>query len=814
MNRTTAQKLYDESLASLMVPVRVGKRGIFRVMMAPEGWIQSVKSVRASAKPCPSSFTLFVPGDKNRKPRFGQLDQLDKHQQHVASILAKDMEKLFRTSEIAYVLQGKSPVLDAEVKNRLNDITERFGLLPEPALKDADDRERNLRLEQQRLAEEKEQIWQEVQPTIFEQLLEQERAFEAENQEHLRVRCASSGGAAAHFGSRAKKLSQQPDRASWPEEAAAPGAQRELSPEEQAEAERFARIAARAEAIAAEREAAARQGVHAVADDEQQQQQQQQPQLQQHSLRNEATTATDASNASSAPGGVRFMSKAERERQRQLEAEAEAAKREKKKAKKEKKHKKKKDKEKKKRGKDSEAPPAPEPLLLQEKRQRQDGHQVSLAQQTRRRVLHWSEKTLEEMTDRDWRIVREDHDIYTKGSTVPNPARSWDEMQLPRELRETIRGVGYTRPSPIQMQAIPIGLQRRDIIGVAETGSGKTAAFVVPLAVHLGVQTAEKLASCSEDGPLAVIMAPTRELAQQIGEEARKLTIDARIAVVVGGNAIQDQINELRRGAYVVVATPGRLLDCLEHRYVVFNQCDYLVLDEADRMIDMGFEPQVHAVIGNMRGEADARVTIMFSATMPPAVERLAQKYMKAPAIVRIGDKDSSKNRNIAQQVYFLPSEAKKRDKLTQLIRDSAPPIIVFANSKRGCDVVYEYLQAASVRATVLHGGKAQAQREASLEAFKEKRFDVLIATDVAGRGLDIANVSHVINFEMPTEIERYEHRIGRTGRAGKKGLASTLLTDDDEKMFPPLVRFLRSSKASVPQALASHPAIQQAILK
>mmetsp|Transcript_6170 Transcript_6170/g.12541 ORF Transcript_6170/g.12541 Transcript_6170/m.12541 type:complete len:194 (-) Transcript_6170:81-662(-) len=183
MDLETAQQLYDQSLASLMEPVRAGKRGIYRVMMAPEGLIQSIKPVRACQKSLPSSFTLFVPGDKNRRPRFGSLGQLDEHQQQVASFLLKDMLKLFRASEVAYVLQGKSPVLDAQVKRRLDDITERFGSLPEPALKDVDERDRNLRLEQQRLAEEKEQIWQEVQPSIFETLLAQELQFQAQRQQ-------------------------------------------------------------------------------------------------------------------------------------------------------------------------------------------------------------------------------------------------------------------------------------------------------------------------------------------------------------------------------------------------------------------------------------------------------------------------------------------------------------------------------------------------------------------------------------------------------------------------------------------------------
>ncbi len=449
---------------------------------------------------------------------------------------------------------------------------------------------------------------------------------------------------------------------------------------------------------------------------------------------------------------------------------------------------------------------------------------------------HWSAKALDEMTDRDWRIVREDFDIYVKGPRVPFPARNWGEMQLPSAVRDAIQRAGYARPSAIQMQAIPVGLQMRDIIGVAETGSGKTAAFLVPLLSLLARLPAARLRSCVEDGPLAVIMGPTRELVQQIGEEARKLSLGlggVRCVVVVGGNSIQEQISELRLGAQIVAATPGRLLDCLSNRYVVFNQCCYLVLDEADRMIDMGFEPQVESVLKNMVAtqKADAeeqvmaqeaaalagtaetvtRTTIMFSATMPPAVERLANSYMRFPVVVRIGDVDSGKNARIRQQVLLVAGEAKKKAALLQLLQETAPPVIVFVNSKGGCDTVGRFLEGSRWRSTVLHGGRQQAQREASLAGFKSGRFDVLIATDVAGRGLDISDVAHVVNFEMASDIDRYTHRIGRTGRAGKSGLASTILTEEDADMFLPLVQYLRSTSAQVPRELAMHPKVKSA---
>jgi len=441
-------------------------------------------------------------------------------------------------------------------------------------------------------------------------------------------------------------------------------------------------------------------------------------------------------------------------------------------------------------------------------------------------TMHWSEKPLNEMSDRDWRIMREDYQIHVKGNCIPYPCRNWDELALPRELRETISRVDYKNPSPIQMQAIPIGLKQHDIIGVAETGSGKTAAFIIPLAVYLLKQPESRLKSCSEDGPLAVIMAPTRELAEQIGKEASKLmsnlSFEVRTTVVVGGVAVQAQINELRKGSHVVVATPGRLIDCLEHRYVVFNQCNYLVLDEADTMIDMGFEPQVDAVLRSMQctqkadneeevvrqeklaseGKALVRVTIMFTATMPPEVEKLAQRYMRFPAIVRIGDSETGKNRNIKQEVYLCPSEEAKPNKLVQLAKTTAPPIIVFVNSKIACEDVAKILFQNRFRCTTLHSGKSQDLRETSLDGFKSGKYDILVATDVAGRGLDIANVTHVINYEMAKEIDRYSHRIGRTGRAGKTGLASTLLTEKDKPVLEALIKYLRSTNSNVPKEI------------
>ena len=290
-------------------------------------------------------------------------------------------------------------------------------------------------------------------------------------------------------------------------------------------------------------------------------------------------------------------------------------------------------------------------------------------------------------------------------------------------------------------------------------------------------------------------MAPTRELAIQIEKEAEKLCKYTSLGsnqhkiktlVVVGGQPIETQGYHLREGIDAVIGTPGRLMDCLENRYLVLNQCNYVVLDEADRMIDMGFEEQVVTVLSSMGGllksdnfeeeeiqsqslDTNYRVTAMFSATMPLEVERLAKTFLRHPVIVKIGDEDSGKNKRIEQQVMYV-HPAKKRPKVIEVLRRAlrgssssagAAKIIVFLNLKKECDALGRFLQREGFKPTVLHGGKSQDQRSESLEGFRSGAFDMLVATDVAGRGLDIPDVTHVVNFDLPTKIQNYCHRIG-----------------------------------------------------
>ncbi|XP_049887756.1 probable ATP-dependent RNA helicase DDX23 [Pectinophora gossypiella] len=446
---------------------------------------------------------------------------------------------------------------------------------------------------------------------------------------------------------------------------------------------------------------------------------------------------------------------------------------------------------------------------------------------------HWSEKDQDEMTERDWRIFREDYNITIKGGKIPNPIRSWKEANFHQDIMEIINKVGYKSPTPIQRQAIPIGLQNRDIIGVAETGSGKTLAFLIPLLTWIQSLPKNERLEDADQGPYAIILAPTRELAQQIEEETNKFGIPLGITsvVVVGGLSREEQGFKLRLGCEIVIATPGRLIDVLENRYLVLNRCTYVVLDEADRMIDMGFEPDVQKIleympVSNIKPDTDAaedasvllanynskkkyRQTVMFTATMPPAVERLARSYLRRPAIVYIGSVGKPVDRT--EQVVFMIGENEKRRKLTEILqRNVEPPIIIFVNQKKGADVLAKGLEKLGFNACTLHGGKGQEQRDFALASLKNGSKDILVATDVAGRGIDIKDVSMVINYDMAKTIEDYTHRIGRTGRAGKTGKAVSFVTKEDSALFYDLKQVLLSSSVSTcPPELMNHPDAQ-----
>ncbi|AAF98437.1 Similar to RNA helicases [Arabidopsis thaliana] len=408
---------------------------------------------------------------------------------------------------------------------------------------------------------------------------------------------------------------------------------------------------------------------------------------------------------------------------------------------------------------------------------------------------HWSEKKLEEMNERDWRIFKEDFNISYRGSKIPHPMRNWEET-------------------------IPLGLEQRDVIGISATGSGKTAAFVLPMLAYISRLPPMREENQTE-GPYALVMVPTRELAHQIEEETVKFSryLGFKAVSITGWESIEKQALKLSQGCEIVIATPGRLLDCLERRYVVLNQCNYLVLDEADRMIDMDFEPQVSEVLdvmpcSNLKPEKEDeeleekkiyRTTYMFSATMLLSVERLARKFLRNPVVVTIGET----TKFITQQV-IMTKESDKFSRLKKLIDDLGDDktAIVFVNTRNKVDYIVKNLEKVGrCRVTTLHAGKSQEQRDYSLEEFKKKRFNVLVTTDVLGRGLDILDLAQVINYDMPNTMDLYTHRIGRTGRAGKTGVATTFLTLEDKDVFYGLKQKLNECNSLVPPELARHEA-------
>eukprot|EP00996_Jenningsia_fusiforme_P004706 NODE_555_length_2108_cov_58.694512_g512_i0.p1 GENE.NODE_555_length_2108_cov_58.694512_g512_i0~~NODE_555_length_2108_cov_58.694512_g512_i0.p1 ORF type:complete len:617 (-),score=147.28 NODE_555_length_2108_cov_58.694512_g512_i0:164-2014(-) len=434
--------------------------------------------------------------------------------------------------------------------------------------------------------------------------------------------------------------------------------------------------------------------------------------------------------------------------------------------------------------------------------------------------VHWSEKAVADMTERDWRIFREDFMIVTRGGDVPKPIRAWSESLLPDEMLDAIFDAGYADPSPIQMQTVPIGLSNRDVIGIAQTGSGKTAAFVIPMCCYIATQP-YMTPEIAQDGPYAIVMAPARELAQQIEEEAARFArfMKQRVISIVGGVSMEDQAMRIRMGADMIIGTPGRLVDCIERKYLVLNQCNYVVLDEADRMIDMGFEPQVKEVLdampnSNLRPENEAleekhrvyRQTFMFSATMPASVEKLAMNYLRRPIHVTIGEVGTPIDR-IIQRVEWTTSEHQKKHLLLQLLSHEEPPIIIFCNQRDKVESLARLIEGEGYRVSTLRGGKSQELRSEALTGFKKGEHDILVATDVAARGIDVKNVTHVVNYDMPKTIEFYQHRIGRTGRAGSKGVAVSYLTPQDVDIMFDLTNLLKNCKQKIPKELSDHEA-------
>ncbi|MCC7195908.1 MAG: DEAD/DEAH box helicase [Gemmatimonadaceae bacterium] len=354
------------------------------------------------------------------------------------------------------------------------------------------------------------------------------------------------------------------------------------------------------------------------------------------------------------------------------------------------------------------------------------------------------------------------------------------DLGLSAQVLRALKDAGYAHPTPIQQEAVPLALKGRDLIGLAMTGTGKTAAFTIPIV--------ERLAG----GPArtrALILTPTRELCQQVEESFRKYGRHSGLKVVsvYGGVGYEPQTKALRGGVDVVVATPGRLLDHLEKQNVSFDRIEVLVLDEADRMLDMGFAPQISRIVAQVDRY---RQTLLFSATMPPEVEALARKYLRKPVVVQVGRRSAAAT-TVQHYVYPCPRD-KKTSLLAALIGEhKMDSVLVFTRTKHGADRVVRNLKRDGIDADALHADKTQGQRTKALADFKSGKTKVLVATDIAQRGLDISNITHVVNYDVPQQAEDYVHRIGRTGRAAKTGNAFTFMSADEIAMVRTIERVL-----------------------
>jgi superfamily II DNA/RNA helicase len=367
--------------------------------------------------------------------------------------------------------------------------------------------------------------------------------------------------------------------------------------------------------------------------------------------------------------------------------------------------------------------------------------------------------------------------------------QSFSELQLSPNLARAIAEMGYESMTPIQAQAIPVVLQGRDVMGAAQTGTGKTAAFSLPLLQRM-LKHENASTSPARHPVRALVLLPTRELADQVAEQVKlyaKYT-QLRSTVVFGGMDMKPQTAELKKGVEVLVATPGRLLDHIEAKNCVLNQVEYVVLDEADRMLDIGFLPDLQRILSYL---PKTRTTLLFSATFSPEIKRLASSYLQDPITIEVAR--SNATASTVEQHFYRVDDDDKRAVLKQLVRErGVTQAFVFVNSKLGCARLARSLEREGLKTTALHGDKSQDERLKALEAFKQGEVDLLVCTDVAARGLDIKDVPAVFNFDVPFNAEDYVHRIGRTGRAGASGLAVTLVSGSDTRLVGDIEKLIK----------------------
>ncbi|KAF9098906.1 DEAD-box ATP-dependent RNA helicase 35 [Mortierella sp. AD031] len=413
---------------------------------------------------------------------------------------------------------------------------------------------------------------------------------------------------------------------------------------------------------------------------------------------------------------------------------------------------------------------------------------------------------IREMTEDQIQAIRQKYHIDVEGENIPPAIKAFRDMKLPKPVLDYLKNKGIKVPTPIQMQGLPVAFSGRDMIGIAFTGSGKTLSFTLPLIMR-ALEEETKMPLMKGEGPIGMIVCPSRELARQTYEGFVAIAdllhqggyAKLNCLLCMGGINMQEQAAVFKSGIYhIVVATPGRLQDMLAKKTFNLDLCTYMCMDEADRMLDMGFEEEVRTILSYFKNQ---RQTILYSATMPKKIQDFARSALVQPVTVNVG-RAGAANLDVIQEVEYVKQEA-KIVYLLECLQKTPPPVLIFAENKNDVDDIQEYLLLKGVETVSIHGSKTQEEREYAINAFKTYQKDVLVATDVASKGLDFAEIHHVILFDMPKEIEDYVHRIGRTGRSGKTGIATTFINmNSSEQILLDLKHLLREAKQRVPPVL------------
>ncbi|XP_050206330.1 DEAD-box ATP-dependent RNA helicase 35 [Mercurialis annua] len=410
------------------------------------------------------------------------------------------------------------------------------------------------------------------------------------------------------------------------------------------------------------------------------------------------------------------------------------------------------------------------------------------------------------MSKKQCDAIRKQWHIIVDGDEVPPPIKNFKDMRFPEPILKMLKAKGIVQPTPIQVQGLPAILTGRDMIGIAFTGSGKTLVFVLPM-IMTALQEEMMMPIAPGEGPFALIICPSRELARQTYEVVEEFLgpmkeagyPELRPLLCIGGVDMRSQLEIVKKGVHIVVATPGRLKDMLAKKKMNLDNCRYLTLDEADRLVDLGFEDDIREVFDHFKSQ---RQTLLFSATMPTKIQNFARSALVKPVTVNVG-RAGAANLDVIQEVEYVKQEA-KIVYLLECLQKTPPPVLIFCENKADVDDIHEYLLLKGVEAVAIHGGKDQEEREYAISSFKASKKDVLVATDVASKGLDFPDIQHVINYDMPAEIENYVHRIGRTGRCGKTGIATTFINKNQtETTLLDLKHLLQEAKQRIPPVLA-----------